>query len=346
MKYSDAGVDVDKADEAMKSIKGMVKSTFNKQVLADFGSFGGLFSLQGLAYKEPVLVASTDGVGTKLRIGISIGDYKSPGQDIVNHCVDDILVQGAKPLFFLDYFATGKLQPPVLEGVISGLSLACRENGCVLLGGETAEMPGIYHGDDFDLAGTIVGIVEKDHLITGSSIQAGDQVLALFSSGLHTNGYSLARKVLLEKAKYDLNAVYPGLPGTLGSVLAKPHRSYLRVIEGLIPQKLIQGMVHITGGGFQGNIPRILPKDLVCNIKLNSWTPPEIFSLIQREGEVDPLEMLRTFNMGIGLLLVVHPQDAALVKAHLNSLSEPFVEIGNIAQQASSGQSQVVFLDD
>lgn len=346
MKYSDAGVDVEKADAAMKTIKGMVKSTFNKQVMADFGSFGGLFSLQGLPYKEPVLVASTDGVGTKLKIGIAIGDYSSPGQDIVNHCIDDILVQGARPLFFLDYFATGKLETHVLEGVVSGLSQACRENGCVLIGGETAEMPGIYHGDDFDLAGTIVGIVEKDQIITGDSIRAGDQILGLFSTGLHTNGYSLARKVLLEKAALDLNTHIEELGTTLGKALAKPHRAYLRVVEGLIPQKKIQGMVHITGGGFQGNIPRILPEDVECQIKLKSWKVPPLFQLIQKLGDVEPLEMLRTFNMGIGLLIVIHPEDVASVKTHLNAQKEPFVEIGQIAKRSASGQSQVVFLDD
>lgn len=345
MKYSDAGVDIDVADVAMAQIKSHVKSTFNSQVLANFGQFGGLFTLSGLNYQEPVLVASTDGVGTKLKIGLALGDYVSPGMDIVNHCVDDILVQGAKPLFFLDYFATGKLKPDVLEGVVSGIAQACRANGAALLGGETAEMPGIYHQDDFDLAGTIIGIVEKDHIITGSDIQEGDIVLGLKSSGLHTNGYSLARKILLEHAQLNLNTVIEELGTTLGKALVAPHRSYLKPIQDLIPQKIIKGLVHITGGGFQGNIPRILPEGLICNIDLAAWQVPPLFRLMQKLGQVDLMEMLRTFNMGIGLLIMVRPDEAAKVRAHLESHHEEVFSMGSISKQSKSGQSQVVFLN-
>ncbi len=342
MKYADAGVDIAKADKAMATIKGMVKSTFTPNVMADFGNFGGLFSLAGLNLKEPILVASVDGVGTKLKIGIDMGKYHCPGEDIVNHCVDDILVQGAFPLFFLDYYATGVLEGDVLAGVIEGISKACRENKCALLGGETAEMPGFYQKGDFDLAGTIVGVVDKENLIDGKKIKIGDNILGLSSTGLHTNGYSLARKVLLEKAGFKLDDIAEGMNKSIGELLVEPHRSYLTPLLPLINEKKINGLVHITGGGFQGNIPRVLPDNVKVRID-KTWDVPGIFKLIQKEGDVPEEEMYKTFNMGIGMAVIVSKENKAAVKSQLEKVGEAVFEIGEVIARDDVNGERVIF---
>jgi phosphoribosylformylglycinamidine cyclo-ligase len=341
VKYADAGVDIEKAEKAMSSIKKLVKSTYTPSVEADFGNFGGLFSLGNLNMKDPILVSSVDGVGTKIKIGIDSKRYSCPGQDIVNHCVGDILVQGAKPLFFLDYYATGVLEEEALVGVVEGLAKACKENGCALLGGETAEMPGIYQDGDFDLAGTIVGVVDREHLIDGSRIEAGDVLIGLPSSGLHTNGYSLARKVLFEKMGYKLSDQPGDLERSLEDVLVEPHRSYLKPLYPLVEEKLVNGMVHITGGGFPGNIPRVLPEGLAVTVDTTAWKPPAIYSLIQKDGEVDKEEMYKTFNMGIGMILIVSKDQVTDIQEKLRSAGESCHVIGEVTQK-EAGVERVV----
>ena len=319
MKYEDAGVNIQKADQAMARISSIVKSTYNSQVEADFGSFGGIFSLKELQkMSDPKLVSSIDGVGTKLKLSIEWGKPEYAGQDIVNHCVGDILVQGAKPLFFLDYFATGELQENVLMSVIEGIAKSCKQNNCVLLGGETAEMPKMYQKGDFDLAGTIVGVADAPHIITGKSIQAGDVLLGLPSSGLHTNGYSLVQKILQQYPTELLLSHTPqDFDQPLGEVLTKPHRSYLKSLYPLVLQNKIKGMVHITGGGFIGNIPRVLPKGLCATVQSSAWQVPPIFKLLQKYGSVEKDEMYRVFNMGIGMVLVVSPQEVDFITRSL-----------------------------
>ncbi len=343
MKYADAGVNIQKADEAMGKIKSLVKGTFTPEVMADFGNFGGLFSISSLNMKEPVLVSSVDGVGTKTKLAVAMKKYPNPGQDIVNHCVDDILVQGARPLFFLDYFGTGVLDPDVLKGVVEGLALACRENGCALLGGETAEMPGVYHGDDFDLAGTIVGVVDKARIIDGSRIKTGDIIIGLPSTGLHTNGYSLARKVLLESASLSLNHTPKGWSQSIGETLVVPHRSYLNCITPLLQKDLINGLVHITGGGYKGNIPRILPAGVSAQIDRSSWVPQPVFGLIQELGAVEKDEMYSTFNMGMGMTAMISAQNAKSVMSMLQAQGECPVIIGEIIKEHTDGR--VIFRD-
>ncbi len=342
MKYSDAGVDIDKAEKAMKSIKGMVKDTFTPNVMADFGNFGGLFTLDNLGIKEPVLVSSVDGVGTKIKVSIDMGRFSSVGEDIVNHCTDDILVQGARPLFFLDYYATGVLEEEALVGVIRGITKACKENQCALLGGETAEMPGFYQKGDFDLAGTIVGIAEKDQIIDGTKIKAGDTILGLPSSGLHTNGYSLARKVLFEKEGFDFTHTPKGHQVSIGDALTAPHRSYLNPLYPLVQKKQINGMVHITGGGFPGNIPRVLPENVGVTIRTDAWETPDIFKLIQSCGQVDFDEMHKTFNMGLGMLLIISPENLEAVQAELKSKNETFYHVGEVIER--KGDHQVTLI--
>ncbi|MBF0431309.1 MAG: phosphoribosylformylglycinamidine cyclo-ligase [Fibrobacteria bacterium] len=340
MKYTDAGVDIQKAERAMSAIKSMVKSTFSHRVKADFGNFGGLFSIAGLNMKEPLLVSSIDGVGTKIRIAIEMEKFSYPGRDIVNHCVDDILVQGARPLFFMDYYATGVLNEEALIGVVEGLTSACKENKCALLGGETAEMPGIYHQNDFDLAGCIVGVVDKSKLIDGSKITAGDTVLGLASSGLHTNGFSMVRKTLLE-AGMNLNETPPGFNTTLGEALVEPHKSYLAGILPLVEDELIHGLAHITGGGFEGNIPRILPEGISIKLDRNAWDVPPVFKLIQEKGNVETDEMYRTFNMGIGMVVIVPTDMAANISSRLTNAGEKVSLIGEAIH--TDGKSSVVF---
>ena len=304
--YSAAGVDIDSKMKGIASIRKMVKSTRTPGVLNEIGSFGGFFASPG---KDTILVASTDGVGTKLKIAAMARRHDSVGQDIVNHCVNDILVQGATPLFFMDYVGISKFEGWIFEQVVSGLCKACRENGCALLGGETAEMPGLYPPGEYDLVGTIVGVVDRKKVITGKSIRPGDVLIGLPSSGLHTNGYSLARKVVFETAKLKPADLFPGSRKTVADVLLAVHTSYLKPVSTLLKTVAIRGMAHITGGGFPDNVPRVLPADVNAVFDRASWVVPEIFQFIQRVGKVDREEMYRVFNMGLGMVVVVRKQD-------------------------------------
>ena len=309
--YKDSGVDIEAGDETIRRIKPLVKSTFNKNVLADIGLFGGFYEANFPEYEHPVLVASTDGVGTKLKIAFMTGVHDTVGQCLVNHGVNDILSCGAKPLFFLDYFATGKLEPTVAEQVISGFVKACRENGCALIGGETAEMPSMYQEGEYDVSGTIIGVVEKSKIVNGKNIIPGDVLIGLPSTGLHTNGYSLARAVLLEKN--PVTQYFDELGCTLGEALLKVHHSYLHVVTPLLETGFIKGISHITGGGIIGNTKRILPEGTSLNIDWNSWETLPIFKLIQKEGNISDEEMRLTFNLGIGMLLVVDKSNVAQI---------------------------------
>jgi len=332
MRYKDAGVDIDAGNEAVRQMKGWVRQTFSPAVLADLGGFGGLFRLDIKRYRDPVLVSSIDSVGTKLKVAFLAQKHDTVGQDIVNHCVNDILVQGARPLFFMDYIGIGKLVPGLVAEVVKGLSLACKENGFVLLGGETAELSDLYHPGEYDLAGCIVGIVDRKHLIDGSGIRPGDAVLGLASSGLHTNGYTLARKVLLEKCRYRVDRYLPGLKATVGETLLKVHRSYLKPLMPLIEKGHIKGLAHITGGGFYENIPRVLPEGYGADIRKSAWPVPTIFRLIQEKGKVPEREMYRTFNMGIGMVAVVREEDKGMVLRRLSLLRQEAWEIGRVVK--------------
>lgn len=341
MNYADAGVSLSRADQAMVGVKKSVRSTFNQGVLGDVGNFGGLFTLKHLGLKDPVLVSSVDGVGTKLKVDIEMGTHTLPGQDIVNHCCNDILVQGARPLFFLDYVAMGSLEPSVMDSIVVGMAKACRENDMVLIGGETAEMPGFYAKGDYDISGTIVGVVERENIIDGSHIHPGTKILGLPSTGLHTNGYSLARKALFDVAGYTVKSKVEGLEGTIGEALTVPHRSYYKSLIDLTNAKKIDGMVHVTGSGFQGNIPRILPENVDVVIDRSAWQVPAIFKLIQQAGTVEKDEMYSTFNMGIGMLLFVDDANLAEVEAHLKAKNEPFYMVGEVVK----GSRKVLFRD-
>lgn len=306
--YRAAGVDISSADKAKRLIKRLARSTFTPGVLSEIGFFGGLFQIKG--YKNPVIVASTDGVGTKLKIASLLNKHDTVGIDLVNHCVNDILTCGASPLFFLDYIAMGKLQPQKIASIVSGIATACKGTGCALIGGETAEMPGMYQGDDYDLVGFIIGAVEKTDIIDGRSITEGDILLGLPSSGLHTNGYSLVRTVFnIADDPSPLHIHYPELGRTLGEELLAPHRCYYQELRPVL--HLVKGLAHITGGGFEGNIPRVLPQGLAVQIDKNAWEVPPIFRLVQRLGKVSDGEMYRVFNMGIGMVVFCSPEKAA-----------------------------------
>ena len=328
--YSDAGVDIDAATRATDRIKELARRTFNERTLSEIGSFGGMFDGAFPKLKQPVLVASADGVGTKLKIAFATGVHNTVGRDLVNHCVNDILVQGARPLFFLDYIATGKLSPEVVASIVEGVTNGCRENACVLLGGETAEMPGFYQDGEYDIAGFIVGVVDRDKIIDGKTIAPGDVLLALPSAGLHTNGYSLARKLFFEVAGFEPNTHLPELGMTAGEALLLPHLSYLKPLDGLLDRGLIKGLAHITGGGLTDNIPRILPEGTAVRIKQGSWPIPSLFELLSRLGNVSESEMLRTFNMGVGMVIVCDAQDAEAVERHLRDHGEACYTIGNV----------------
>ena len=323
--YADAGVSIDNANRAVAKIREFARSTFNERTLTEIGAFGGMFSAAFPQMAEPVLVASADGVGTKLKIAFETGKHDTVGADLVNHCVNDILVQGARPLFFLDYFATGKLDPDVTASVVEGMARACRENGCVLLGGETAEMPDFYPEGEYDLAGFIVGIVDKAKVIDGRAIVPGDIVLGLPSTGLQTNGYSLARKLFFEVGGYKVDTYVDELGMTVGEALLATHSSFLPQIAPLLDKEadegvripLIKCLAHITGGGFIENIPRILPDNVSVEINRGTWPEPPIFGLMQKLGNVDDQEMFRTFNMGIGMVVVCAPSDADDIKERL-----------------------------
>jgi phosphoribosylformylglycinamidine cyclo-ligase len=315
--YARAGVDVKAADKAKELIKRLARSTSRPEVLTDIGLFGGMFQLKG--YTEPVLVSSVDGVGTKLKIASFLNKHDSVGIDLVNHCVNDILTCGASPLFFLDYIAMGKLLQEKVESIVSGIARACKNVGCALIGGETAEMPGIYHGDDYDLVGFIVGAVEKTNILSGNSIASGDIILGLPSSGLHTNGYSLVRKVFdIDRDPSSLQMSYPELKRTLGEVLLEPHRCYYSELKPVLP--MVKGLAHITGGGFEGNIPRILPQGLAVQLNKDAWQVPPIFRLIQERGKIKEAEMYQVFNMGIGMVIICSADKIMLakLKGHLH----------------------------
>jgi phosphoribosylformylglycinamidine cyclo-ligase len=303
MDYKQAGVDIDAGNQVVRRIRSLARGTFTPGVLSDIGSFGGLFRLGAVGLEDPVLVASADGVGTKLRVAFMTGIHTSIGVDLVNHCVNDILVQGAEPLFFLDYLATGRLDPDVAVQIVQGLADACRANGCALLGGETAEMPGFYRDGEYDVAGFIVGAVSRAAMIDGRAIEPGDVLVGLPSSGLHTNGYSLARRIAFDIAGLQPENVVPDLGQSIGEALLVPHRSYLATVRPLLRHRLVKGMAHITGGGITDNLPRILPAGTHAVIDRSLWQPPEIFRWLQRSGGVPDSDMLRTFNMGIGLIV-------------------------------------------
>jgi len=330
VRYRDAGVSIDEADRALSSIKRLARQTFTGGVLTDIGSFGAAYRLAGL--RQPVLVSSADGVGTKLKVGFLTGRHDTVGQDLVNHCVNDIAVQGAEPLFFLDYFAVGKLRAEVAAAVIGGISRACRQNGCALIGGETAEMPGMYAESEYDLAGFIVGAAERSRLLTGSGIRAGDLLLALPSTGLHTNGYSLARKLLFEIAGYGPKTLLPEVGATVGDALLAVHRSYLKPIRALMAAGVLRGAAHITGGGITDNTPRMLPKGLAASIDTSAWRIPPIFEVLRRIGNIPPDDYRRTFNLGVGMIFAVPARAASRAEAVLEKMGESPFRIGAVIE--------------
>src|SRR5919206_1924328 len=331
--YSDAGVSIDAANAAVEKIKGLARTTFNARTLSEIGTFGGMFDGAFPGMEEPVLVASADGVGTKLKIAFMTGVHATVGRDLVNHCTNDILVQGARPLFFLDYVATGGPSPDVIVSVVEGVSRGCQENGCVLLGGETAEMPGFYPEGEYDVAGFIVGVVDRAKVIDGRRVSAGDVLLALPSAGLHTNGYSLARKLFFEVAGYEVDTRLDALGMTVGEALLKPHLSYLRALEGLLDTGVIKALAHITGGGLLENIPRVLPEGVGVEIARGSWPVPAVFRVMQEIGSVNEQEMHRTFNMGVGMIVICSPADADTVRYHFDSPGECY-RIGRVVEGA------------
>lgn len=322
MDYRQSGVDIDAGNEAVRRIKTLAKGTFTPGVLSEIGSFGGLFHLGAAALHEPVLVASADGVGTKLKVAFLASRHDTVGEDLVNHCVNDILVQGARPLFFLDYLATGRLLPDIAEQIVIGLARGCRANGCALLGGETAEMPGFYADGEYDIAGFIVGAVERSRVLDGRTVVPGDRLIGLPSSGLHTNGYSLARRVLFDVSGLRVDTYVPELGRSVGDALLAVHRSYLKPVQGLLDAGLVKGMAHITGGGITENVPRTLPAGSAVRVDRRTWTVPALFQLIQERGSVASDEMFRAFNMGIGLVIMCAAADADRAIAMLKEAGE------------------------
>jgi phosphoribosylformylglycinamidine cyclo-ligase len=332
LRYVDAGVDIDEGNRAIALIKRTVASTFTSPVLGTVGAFSGLFAVERERWHEPVLVASADGVGTKIKVAIAAQRHRGIGQDLVNHCVNDILCCGAEPLFFLDYFATGKLRPEQLAEIVEGIAEACRDAGCALLGGETAEMPGLYALGDYDLAGFIVGAVERGAIVDGTRVQAGDRVLGLPSNGLHTNGYSLVRRIVHDR-ELDYTAVLPGTDEPLASLLLRPHRSYLAAVRALRSSLDVRAIAHITGGGLKENVPRVLPAGLGVELDRGSWPVPAIFGAIEKVGGVHPDEMWRTFNMGIGMIVIV---PAAQATAGISAAGLDVLPIGRVVTQSTS----------
>jgi phosphoribosylformylglycinamidine cyclo-ligase len=326
--YRDAGVDINEADRAVHLIKRHAAKTLTSGVLTSIGSFGAGFEIKGI--RNPVLVSSADGVGTKLKLAFATGRHDTIGEDLVNHCVNDIAVQGARPLFFLDYFAVGKLDAEVCGSVVSGIARGCKKNGCALIGGETAEMPGMYSSGEYDLAGFIVGAVEKKKMLTGQSIKSGDILLGLPSNGLHTNGYSLARKLFFELGGLKPDSKIPELAGSIADELLKVHKSYLKSIQALLDARLLKGAAHITGGGLTDNVPRILPPGLGVEIDPSTWPTQPIFELLKRLGNVPIEDHRRTFNLGVGMVLVIAPQKIGFVSQILRKLREPFYQIGHV----------------
>lgn len=344
MDYKSSGVDIDAGHEVVRRIRGLAQGTFTPGVLSDIGSFGGLFHMQAAGASDPVLVASADGVGTKLKVAFMMNRHTTIGEDLVNHCVNDILVQGARPLFFLDYLATGRLSPDVAVDIVEGLARACKANGCALLGGETAEMPGFYADREYDLAGFIVGMVERPQVLTGARIAVGDALIGLPSSGLHTNGYSLARRIVFDTLMLGIHDHLPELGGGIGDALLRPHRSYLTPVLPLVHDGLVHGMAHITGGGLTDNVPRVLPAGTAARIDRGTWDVPPLFAWLVRKGEVPDADAWRTFNMGIGLVLVVPAGEVNHVLERLAETGESEARvIGEIV--AGDGTVQYVGLD-
>ena len=334
MTYRDAGVDIDAGNESVSLIKDAVRATYRSEVMGDLGGFGGLFALNTKDYKEPVLVSGTDGVGTKLRLAFLLNKHDTIGQDAVAMCVNDILVQGAEPLFFLDYLAVGKLEPIQVAEIVTGVARACNESGCALIGGETAEMAGFYPIGEYDIAGFSVGVAERSKLITPARVKAGDVLLGLPSSGVHSNGYSLVRKIVFERKGFKGDEYIEELGQTLGEELLTPTRLYPRICLPLIREFDIHGMVHITGGGFYENIPRALPDHMGAEVNGAAWTIPPVFRLLQEWGNVDWTEMYRTFNMGIGMVLIVSSDEADRITAQLNAQNETVYHIGHVTEGA------------
>jgi phosphoribosylformylglycinamidine cyclo-ligase len=342
MRYADAGVHITVADEAKRRIAAMAAKTFRRGVLAPIGGFGSLFQLDRKRWRDAVLVASCDGVGTKLKVASAAGIHSSVGADILNHCVNDILTQGAEPLFFLDYIAMGKLDTRVLEQVIEGLSRAAKQAGCSLIGGETAEMPDVYAPGDYDLAGFIVGAVERKKILDPRRVRPGDLLLALPSSGLHTNGYSLARKLVFGVTKLNANSYVAEVRNKIGAELLKPHRAYWPLLKNILAREWVATMAHITGGGITGNLPRALPRNVQATIELGSWPVLPIFRYLARIGRIDRDELLRTFNLGVGMILVVPAKNISRVEAELRRRREKFYLIGRI-ERASRATSRIVY---
>lgn len=327
--YRDAGVDIDAQDTALREVRKIARQTFNPSVLSDLGSFGGLFRGTFPEMKSPILVSSTDGVGTKLRVAKAMKIHDTVGYDLVCHCVNDILVQGARPLFFLDYYATGKLKPTVMADVVRGMGRACSENGAALIGGETAEMPGFYGEDDYDIAGFIVGVVDEEHLIDRKNVRPGDILMGLPSVGLQTNGFSLARRIF-EDQGLDFQTILPQIGGKIGEVLLAPHLSYLKPLLPLVEQKRIHALAHITGGGLTDNIPRVLPDDCDVRVKAGSWDVLPVFRYLFQKGNVPIEEMFRVFNMGIGMVMILGREDVDTVSRHFATIGQKYFFIGNV----------------
>lgn len=330
IRYKDAGVDIQAGEEAVRRIKKAVRSTFTSNVLTDLGKFGGFYQLNVSRYNEPVLVSSIDGVGTKLKVAFLTGKHDTIGEDLVNHCVNDILVGGARPLFFLDYIGTGALDPAVVEQIIQGMVRGCRQAGCALVGGEMAEMPGFYQSGEYDVAGSICGIVEKTKVIQGDAIRKGDVLIGLPSTGLHTNGYSLARKVLFDHAGLSVHDLPDALDESIGDALLRVHRCYLPVVDPLLDTFPIQGMSHVTGGGIVGNTGRVLPEGLSLHIHWGGWDIPPIFQLIQQLGGVSDDEMRRSFNLGVGYIFIVRASDSDALQKHLKDAGEQPICVGEV----------------
>jgi phosphoribosylformylglycinamidine cyclo-ligase len=328
--YADAGVDIERANRTKQRIKYLAHKTFTKGVLSEIGGFGGLFAVDKKRFRDPVLVSSVDGVGTKLKVAFEMNLHSTVGADLVNHCVNDIAVQGATPLFFMDYLAVGRLEPEVAEKIIEGISDACKHNGCALIGGETAEMPGFYPPGEYDLAGFIVGVVDRDRIITGKTVEPGDVLIGLASNGLHTNGYSLARKLLFGVARYTPDTYVNELKGKVGNELMKTHKSYWPVVRRLMEAEAVSAMAHITGGGITENLPRVLPKGTGALVEMGSWTVPPLFEHLRKLGNVPDGEMMRTFNMGIGMVLVVPAKKFKKAQTVLERAGEKGFTIGRV----------------
>jgi phosphoribosylformylglycinamidine cyclo-ligase len=341
VRYRDAGVNIEEADRAVAAIRRLARSTFNPSVLTDIGSFGAGFALTG--WKNPVLLSSADGVGTKLKVAFVTGRHDTIGEDLVNHCVNDIAVQGATPLFFLDYFAVGKLDAAIAEQVVAGLARGCSANGCALIGGETAEMPGFYAEGEYDLAGFIVGVVENTKMITGRQIREGDVLLGMPSNGLHTNGYSLARRLLFERAGYGPDTYLDELGSTVADELLRVHRSYLAPICALAGAGILKGAAHITGGGITDNTPRMLPEGLAAEIDTATWTIPPVFELLRRLGNVPLDDYRRTFNLGIGMIAAVSERHATAAAHELDAIGQAFFTIGRVVREPENG-ARVIYL--